>query len=88
MDFNQFKNDDKTSYAVIRAFEIIGEASKEIPKEIREQYPELTWKEMASMRDKLIHAYFSVDLEVVWKTINEYIPTIKSLIKKVIEKEN
>lgn len=87
-DFNHFKKDDKTSYAVIRAFEIIGEAAKEIPDEIKEKYAQLPWKEMTSMRDKLIHAYFGVDLEVVWKTIHEDIPALKQLIREVIEKEN
>ena len=87
MDIHHFKKDDKTSYAVLRAFEIIGEASKEIPPEIKEKYTELPWKEMAGMRDKLIHAYFGVNLEVVWKTIQEEIPVLKPLIQKVIKNE-
>lgn len=87
MDFEQFKNDDKTTYAVIRAFEIIGEAAKEIPMEIKEKYPKVPWKEMGSMRDKLIHAYFGIDLEVVWKTIHEDISALKPLFTDIIEKE-
>ena len=87
MEFDQFKRDDKTSYAVIRAFEIIGEAAKEIPEEIKEKYTDLPWKEMTGMRDKLIHVYFGVNLEVVWKTIQEDIPSLKQLIKKVIQEE-
>ena len=87
MEFNHFKDDVKTSYAVIRAFEIIGEAAKEIPMEIRDKYSDLPWKEMASMRDKLIHAYFGVNLEVVWKTVHEDIPSLKPLVKKAIEEE-
>ena len=88
MNFDQFKNDDKTTYATIRAFEIIGEAAKEISNEIKVKYATIPWKEMASMRDKLIHAYFGVDLEVVWSTIHEDISTLKPLIKDVIENES
>jgi len=87
MDFIQFTNDAKTSYAVIRAFEIIGQATKEIPEEIKDKYNDLPWKEMAGMRDKLIHAYFGVNLEVVWKTVQEDIPSLKTLIQEVINKE-
>lgn len=87
MDFIQFEDDAKTSYAVIRAFEIIGEATKEISNEVKDKYTDLPWKEMAGMRDKLIHAYFGVNLEVVWKTIQQDIPLLKTLIQKVINEE-
>jgi uncharacterized protein with HEPN domain len=59
-DEEQFVQDDKTVFAVIRAFEILGEAAKQIPASIRAQYAEVPWKEMAQMRDKLIHHYFGV----------------------------
>ena len=87
MDFIQFSDDAKTSYAVIRAFEIIGEATKEIPDEVKDKYTDLPWKEMSRMRDKLIHAYFGVNLEVVWKTIQQDVPTLKKSIQKVINEE-
>ena len=61
MTQEQFEDDDKTSSAVIRKLEIIGEASKYIPEVIRNKYTEIPWKEMAGMRDKLIHAYSKVD---------------------------
>ena len=60
MDFESFKEDDKTSSAVIRKFEIIGEATKNIPQSIKEKYPHIPWKEMAGFRDKLIHFYFGI----------------------------
>jgi len=87
MDFIQFSDDAKTSYAVIRAFEIIGESTKETPDEVKDKYTDLPWKEMLGMRDKLTHAYFGVNLEVVWKTIQQEIPLLKTLIQKVINEE-
>ena len=75
MEFEDFESDKKTQFAVIRALEIIGEATKAIPEEFKEEHPEVPWKEMARIRDKLIHAYFGVDLRVVWRTLNEDIPS-------------
>jgi len=66
MDFESFKNDDKTQSAVIRKLEVIGEAVKQILEEIRQQHPEVPWKQIAGMRDKLIHFYFGVDAHLVW----------------------
>lgn len=85
MSYNDFVKDEKTYYAVTRSIEIIGEAVKHIPDSERIMYPEIPWKDMAGMRDKIIHFYFDVDLEIVWLTITEDIPEIKPLIKKVYE---
>ncbi len=71
MNFEEFKKDDKTSSAVIRKFEIIGEAAKNISEGLKQKYPRVPWKEMAGMRDKLIHFYFGVDYKLVWMTIKE-----------------
>jgi len=85
MNFEQFKNDDKTSSAVIRKFEIIGEATKKIPNVIKEKYTQIPWKDIAGMRDKLIHAYSEVDLNLVWKTIHQRLPELKSFIDDILE---
>jgi len=85
LTFEQFKNDDKTSSAVIRKFEIIGEATKNVHENIREIYPQIAWKEMAGMRDKLIHAYSEVDLNLVWMTIKQRLPQLKSAIEKILQ---
>lgn len=85
MDFNDFKKDEKTIYAVIRALEIIGEAVKNIPEEIKKKYPEIPWKNMAGMRDKLIHEYFGVNKRVVWDAIKEELPNIKPLFEKILK---
>jgi len=87
LDFNQFKVDDKTSSAVIRKFEIIGEATKNIPEIIRKQHPQIPWKDIAGMRDKLIHAYSEVDLKLVWTTIHQRLPKLKSTIEKLLEED-
>ena len=70
MTYEEFAEDRKTINAVIRSLEIIGEAAKKIPLDIRQKYPLVPWKEIAGMRDKLIHEYFGVDLGIIWETIH------------------
>ncbi len=65
MEYEEFVKDDKTVFAVIRALEVIGEAVKNIPEEVRRKYPEIPWRDMAGMRDKLIHSYFGVNLKMI-----------------------
>jgi uncharacterized protein with HEPN domain len=84
MDLDTFQKDDKTTSAVMRKLEIIGEAVKQIPDEIRLKHSQVPWKEMAGMRDKLIHFYFGIDYHLVWKTVTERLPQVKQEIQKVL----
>lgn len=84
MTYDEFTQDSKTVFAVVRALEIIGEAVKNIPENVRKKYPEVPWKGMAGMRDKVIHGYFGVDAKVVWDTVKKRIPDIKPLFEKML----
>ena len=86
-DVAAFQEDDKTLSAVIRKFEIIGEAAKGLPEVIREQYPEVPWKEMAGVRDRLIHFYFWVDVPLVWKTIRRSLPELQRQVQQILEEQ-
>ena len=84
MGYDEFSRDDKTVYAAIRALEIVGEASKKIPQEVKDHYQEIPWREIAGMRDKLIHDYFGVNLVVVWKAVSEDLPQIEPLLRRLL----
>ena len=84
MTLEELKADEKTSSAVIRKFEIIGEAAKHIPPKIRDKYKDIRWKSMAGMRDRLIHAYFGIDYNLVWSAMKTEIPNLKTKLRKVI----
>jgi uncharacterized protein with HEPN domain len=84
LDYNSWKKDRKTIDAVIRNLEIIGEAACHVPDEIQCQYPEMPWFQMKGMRNVLIHEYFGVDIEVLWKTIQEDLPTLKQKIGQLL----
>lgn len=85
IEFAEFQRDEKTSSAVIQKFEIIGEAVKNIPLFIKEKYPDIQWKNMAGMRDRLIHGYFGIDYFIVWETIKSDVPEIISSISHILD---
>src|SRR5215208_8323030 len=84
MDYDGFCRDDKAVYAVIRAFEIIGEAARQIPENVRQSNPEIQWREIAAMRNKLTHEYFGVNTKVIWRKVHEDLPVIIPLLKKIL----
>jgi uncharacterized protein with HEPN domain len=86
MSFKTFAQDRKTINAVVRSLEVLGEAAKRIPEDLRAQAPDVPWKRMAGMRDKLIHEYFGVDLSIVWAVINDELPPFRPEIERLLRK--
>ncbi len=85
LDYEAFAADEKTAYAVVRALEIIGEAAKRIPQDVRDQTSSIPWRAMAGIRDKLIHDYTSVNLQVVWQTVIDDLPNLAPHIDQLID---
>jgi len=84
INFEDFSQNLEKVFAVSRAIEIIGEAVKGIPDAIKSQYPDIPWRDIAGMRDKLIHDYFNADVEIIWKAVQEDIPQLKMMISQVL----
>ena len=82
--YREFEEDFRTNFAVIRALEIIGEATKRLPMTVRERYPAIPWTGMAGMRDRIIHGYDTVDLQIVWDVVQQDIPAIKPQIQQIL----
>ncbi|MDJ0598305.1 MAG: DUF86 domain-containing protein [Crocosphaera sp.] len=80
-----FKNNSVNFSAIIQSLVIIGEAVKNVPNDVRDSYPHVPWKAIAGMRDKLVHEYWAIDEQVVWKVISKNIPQLKTDIFQIIK---
>ena len=83
MNYEDFLNDIKTQDAVVRNLEIIGEATKNISNDFKEKYPQIPWKKLAGVRDRLIHHYFGINYDIVWVIVKEELPEIISRIEEI-----
>ena len=87
IDFKKFKQTYMIVDAIIRNFEIIGEASKSIPIEIQEKYPEIPWRKMYGLRNLIAHEYFGIDYEMIWEIAKKNLPQNNLDLQKIIKKE-
>jgi uncharacterized protein with HEPN domain len=85
VSYSQFESDFKINFAVVRALEIIGEAAKRLPEEVRQRYPDIPWKGMSGMRDRIIHGYDNVDLQIVWDVVKRDIPKLRPKIEALLK---
>lgn len=85
LTFEEFLQDSRTVDAVVRNFAVIGEAAKHVPVAVRREHPEIAWKRMSGMRDKIIHEYFGVDARILWDASKTDLEATKPLLKKLLE---
>jgi len=83
----EFVRDETLKRAFVRSLEIIGEAVKQIPDDFRQKYSHLDWRAMAGMRDRLIHAYFGVDYDIVWDVVSNKVPMLHQEIRQILRAE-
>lgn len=84
VDYDRFAADFMINFVVVRALEIVGEATKRLPMTLRDQYPTIPWKDMAGMRNIIIHGYDRVNLKIVWKVVTQDIPQVKPQIEQIL----
>ncbi|VAW31660.1 hypothetical protein MNBD_CHLOROFLEXI01-4492 [hydrothermal vent metagenome] len=85
VSYEQFAADFRINFAVVRALEIVGEATKRLPMSLRDSYPEIPWRNMAGMRDRITHGYDSINLRIVWDVVKVDNPELKPQIRKILE---
>ena len=84
LQYEKFINDETLKRSFVRALEVIGEATKNLPDDFRQKYPQVQWKEIAGLRDILIHHYFGVDYKAIWDIVKNKIPKIKEQIENIL----
>lgn len=87
MNYKEFLLDRKTFHAVVRSIEIIGEAAKQVPKSVRDKAPDIPWKEIVGMRNKIAHEYFGIDNKIVWDTAKRYLPKLRRQMTQLVRRE-
>jgi uncharacterized protein with HEPN domain len=85
LSFEEFYKNEEKILAGIQILEVIGEACKNLPATVKNQHPEIPWKDIAGMRDKLIHSYFSIDAKTVWRTLSEDLPPLNEKVEEIIK---
>jgi len=83
--FEDLTTDRTTEHAVTRSLEIIGEASKNVPEKVKDEYPHIPWRFMAALRDKIIHGYFAINYDIVWDVIQHKLPELKPQISALLD---
>jgi uncharacterized protein with HEPN domain len=84
VEFEAFQVNREKVLAVVKSIEILGEAVKKVPDDIRSQYPDIPWKSIAGMRDVLVHEYWGIDVNIIWATVQEGLPPLKAAIAKIV----
>jgi uncharacterized protein with HEPN domain len=88
MDYDSFERDKRTRDAVVRNLEVIGEAAKNLPEEIRRAHPGINWKVVAGMRDRLIHEYFGISVRITWETVKNDLPSLELTVREIMHQHS
>jgi len=85
VDLETFQSNEEKVFAVIRALEVFGEAARHVPSSVRRRYSQIPWKKIVGMRNVVIHGYFGVDTEVIWRTIQDDLPPLRRIVNRILK---